>query len=131
MLTLLRVAGRPDGTFGVLLWRGAPFAVTLERPWKENRRGESCIPAGHYVCGRVDSPKFGNTWQVRNVPGRSEILFHSGNTFQDTHGCILVAENFAVWSDGSTSIANSRLGMAEMMNLTKDMKDLRLKIRNA
>jgi hypothetical protein len=58
---------------------------------------------------------------VRDVPGRSEILFHAGNTFTDSHGCILVAEKFATWADGTTSIADSKLGMAELMSITRDL----------
>jgi hypothetical protein len=128
-LTLKRIASRPDGTFGVLLAEDVPFALTLERPWRDNRRGESCIPTGRYLCTRVNSPKFGMTWHVRNVPDRSEILFHAGNTFTDSHGCILVAERFATWADGTTSIADSRVGMAELMALTRDLVSIDLEIR--
>lgn len=129
LITLKRIASREDGTFGVLLADGRPFAVTLERPWRDNRKGESCIPSGEYACVRVNSPKFGHTWMVRDVPGRSEILFHAGNTFSDSHGCILVAEKFATWSDGSTSIADSKLGMADFMSLTKDLVSFDLTVR--
>lgn len=121
ILTLKRIAQRDDGTFGVLLADGCPFAVTLERPWRNNRKGESCIPVGEYTCIRVSSPKFGMTWMVRDVPGRSEILFHAGNIFTDSHGCILVAERFALWTNGSASIADSKAGMADLMNLTRDL----------
>jgi hypothetical protein len=129
-LTLKRIAPRADGTFGVLLADGQPFAVTLERPWRDNRKGESCIPPGEYTCVRVNSPKFGPTWMVNDVPGRSEILFHAGNTFTDSHGCILVAEKFAAWSDGSTSIADSKLGMADLMSLTRDIVSFDLIVRD-
>lgn len=128
-ITLQRIALRPDGTFGVLLADGAPFAVTLERPWRDNRRGESCIPPGDYTCVRVNSPKFGPTWMVMDVPERSEILFHAGNVFTDSHGCILVAERYIVWQDGGCAIADSRVGMAELMSLTRDLVSFDLKIR--
>jgi hypothetical protein len=129
-LTLKRIASRQDGTFGVLLADGRPFAVTLERPWRDNKRGESCIPAGAYTCIRVHSPRFGTTWMVRDVPNRSEILFHAGNIFHDSHGCILVAEKFATWADGSTSIADSRIGMAELLDLSRDFASLDLLIED-
>lgn len=130
ILDLKRIASRDDGTFGVLLADGAPFAVTLERPWRDNRRGESCIPAGDYLCTRVNSPKFGMTWMVRDVPGRSEILFHAGNIFHDSHGCILVAERFVVWQDGSAAISDSRVGMAEFLAITRDLVSLDLRVRD-
>lgn len=129
IITLKRIALRDDGTFGVLLIDGRPFAVSLERPWRNNRCGESCIPEGEYTCARVNSTKFGLTWMVKDVPGRGEILFHAGNTFKDSHGCILVAEKFATWSDGTTSIADSRLGMAELMSLTRDVVSFNLIVR--
>ena len=73
MITLKRIAHTDDGTFGVLLLEGSPFAVTLERPWLDNQRGKSCIPTGVYLAmrcrtsatyGHQDSPKFGNTFVV-------------------------------------------------------------------
>ena len=129
-ITLKRIASRDDGTYGVLLADGAPFAVTLERPWRDNRRGESCIPPGAYTCIRVQSPKFGPTWMVKDVPGRSEILFHAGNVFADSHGCILVAERFIVWQDGGCAIADSRVGIAELMSLTNGIVSFNLKIED-
>ena len=52
---------------------------TLELPWLNNIRQESCISAGTYNCERLNHPKFGHCWWVKDVPGRSEILFHAGN----------------------------------------------------
>lgn len=71
-----------------------PFCVTLERPWRDNRRNVSCIPSGTYVCKRIISPKFGETFEVTDVVDRSHILFHKGNLAEDTHGCIIVGELF-------------------------------------
>lgn len=66
---------------------------TLELPWRDNQKGISCIPKGEYECRRVISPRFGETFEVCNVPGRSQILFHAGDTQRDTHGCILIGES--------------------------------------
>lgn len=60
----------------------------------DNQQNISCIPAGTYICKRVISPKFGETFEVTYVPGRSHILFHKGNLAEDTHGCIIVGEYF-------------------------------------
>ena len=116
MFTLKRIAHREDGTFGVLLDGDAPFALTLERPWLDNAVGKSCIPTGIYLCLRVQSPKFGNTFEVTNVFGRSHILFHKGNIDDDTHGCILIGEEYTPWSDGSVSIARSGYGFTEFLD---------------
>lgn len=114
-LTIKRIASRSDGTFGVLLDGGEPFALTLERSWLNNAVGKSCIPLGVYMCRRVQSPKFGNTFEVSNVPGRTHILFHKGNIDDDSHGCILIGEEFTHWNDGSVSIARSGPGFTEFL----------------
>lgn len=114
-LTLIRVSQSEQGTFGVLRDGAIPFAVTLEEPWRDNQPNISCIPTGRYVCQRVDSPKFGNTFEVTNVPGRSHVLLHKGNTLDDTQGCILVAEEFAD-NAGKPVIVSSRRGYDELMS---------------
>lgn len=52
---------------------------SLELPWLDNERSISCIPAGTYECERIQHPKFGHCWLVRDVPSRTGILIHSGN----------------------------------------------------
>jgi hypothetical protein len=94
MITLKRVSSTGEATFGVLVDNETPFALTLERPWTKNRPGVSCIPRGWYRCRRVRSPRFGEAFEVQDVPGRSGILFHAGNTPSDTRGCILVGSRF-------------------------------------
>ena len=93
-IKLVRIAYIDDGTFGVLFDEDTPFCLTLEREWRDNKRGESCIPAGHYICKRVQSPKFGDTFEVCDVFGRSHILFHWGAIEDDSHGCIIVGEQY-------------------------------------
>ena len=112
-------------TFGVLMHGGQPFAVTLERPWKDNQRGASCIPDGHYICTRVNSPKFGDTFGVSDVPGRKYILFHKGNIADDTHGCIIVGEQFD-YLQGDRAVLASKKGYGEFMALLNDQDEFNL-----
>ena len=84
-----------------------------------NKTGISCIPAGAYTCKRVDSPKFGDTFEVIDVDGRSHILFHKGNLDDDSHGCILVGEKYGNLGSNS-GILDSGSGYAEFMNLLAD-----------
>jgi hypothetical protein len=113
---LIRVASNLTATYGVLVQGNIPFAVCLERPWRDNKKGESCIPAGNYECRRVNSPRFGNTFEVTNVPDRSEILFHKGNLEDDTHGCILVGESFNPVL-GRPGITASKEGFEEFLHM--------------
>jgi len=52
---------------------------SLELPWLDNERSISCIPAGTYECERINHPKYGHCWLVKDVPGRDSILVHIGN----------------------------------------------------
>lgn len=112
---LKRVSNTDDGVFGVLLDGATPFAITLENPWRDNKKNESCIPIGLYRCERVLSRKFGHTFEVIAVQGRSNILFHKGNLEDDTLGCILVGEQFETLN-GKTAILQSGKGYGEFMD---------------
>ena len=123
-------------TMGAFQFAGRPFALTLERPWLGNRRSESCIPLGDYLCYRCssspdydfkDSPRFGDTFQVFDVEGRSKILFHKGNRFQDTHGCIIVAEQFGSLG-GQEAVLDSAAGYGEFMALLRHDTEFSLSI---
>lgn len=127
-LLLSRIATNDNGTFGVLLWNYQPFALSLEDPWRNNKRGMSCIPAGTYSCKRVNSPKFGDTFEVTDVQSRTHILFHKGNTHEDTEGCILIGEEFGVLT-GEPALLASRKGFAEFQSLTSNMESFILGIR--
>jgi hypothetical protein len=129
MLTLKRIAMTEDGTFGVLMVGLVPFALTVERPWLDNRKSVSCIPAGNYYCRRVNSPKFGDTFEVTDVPGRTHILFHKGNLMGDSHGCIIVGEQFEPLK-GRQAVLSSKKGFEEFKARTRDRDGFILSIRN-
>lgn len=109
-LTIHRVAHHEDGTFGVILDDGTPFAVTVEPEWKDNQANISCIPSGVYVCERVNSPRWGDTFTVLDVPGRSYIRFHRGNTEDSTEGCICVAEEFGTLNHKTAVLRSNHEG---------------------
>ena len=49
------------------------------------------FPNGTYSLYGKKSPKFNANKVYIDVPGRSNIMFHGGNTVKDTSGCVLVA----------------------------------------
>jgi hypothetical protein len=124
-LTVYRLTRSPSQpTYGVLIREdGVPFALTLERPWRDNQRNVSCIHTGRYIAKRHVSPKFGETFWVQDVPGRSEILFHKGNIADDSHGCILVGEQFDPVK-GEDGIVASKQGFDEFMRLTAGLEEI-------
>lgn len=89
-IVIHRFKSMPWGVFGALLVNEIPVCWTLEDEWLDNASNKSCIPYGHYICTPWKSHKFGDTWIINDVPDRSAILFHAGNTIKDTQGCILV-----------------------------------------
>ncbi len=90
-LTLTRTERSADGTFGHLVLPSGRVLFTCEEEWHDNANGISCIPVGAYICMRTTYIKHGfPTFEVTKVPGRSRILFHPGNTEEDTMGCILL-----------------------------------------
>lgn len=92
---LVRVCQSYLGTFGVLVKDLIPLCATLERPWADNASEVSCIPAGTYPCRKYSSEKYDDVWEITGVPQRSKILFHAGNTINDTKGCVLVGRGYA------------------------------------
>ena len=117
-----------DGTFGVMLDDNLPFAVTLEREWADNRKNISCIPNGNYTCRRVDSPRFGNTFEICNVHGRTEILFHKGNIKDDSHGCIILGEQYEPVM-GKNGVVSSGKAFEEFLKRTKEIDVFMLHVK--
>ena len=95
-LTLQRFAYSPIGTFGRFILPSGREVYTVERPWVGNRPTVSCIPEGRYTLRQRDSAVVSRTtrgayqrgWEVCDVPGRSLIMIHVGNTMDDLAGCI-------------------------------------------
>ena len=115
-LTLKRISEIEDGIFGVMLDGNIPFAVTLERNWLDNQNNISCIPTGSYRCVRRLYHKHGYwTFEVTGVPGRTSILIHSGNTEDDSMGCILLGESYGDLKN-KVAILASKVAFFEFMS---------------
>lgn len=112
-------------TLGRLAIDGETICHTLERPWLGNKRGVSCIPTGCYIGAIQPSPRFrANLPELLDVPGRSEILIHAGNTADDTEGCILVGmerhdhEDHIMQSRAALALVLKRLDGCDGFTLT-------------
>lgn len=97
------------GTFGALILAGQFFCVTLENPDIANKRNISSIPAQQYMCRKIVSPKWRETYEIADVPDRTHVLFHAGNVVEHTEGCIILGqyvgklrEHRAVCNSGNT-----------------------------
>lgn len=121
------------GTFGMLLINSTIYCATLEpRDW-ENEPDISSIPAKQYYLQQYSSQKYPETWQVIDVPGRSKILLHAGNTIHDTAGCILLGEyhtKLYLQAEGRM-IANSGDTFRRFIDMMKGYTRLHLTIKEA
>lgn len=91
-LTLKRTEFSDDGIFGELSdITGKRIAFTLEHSYSKVPK----LPPGQYVCRRGLHRLEGmtdpfETFEIEDVPGHSDILFHVGNYNKDSQGCVLL-----------------------------------------
>ena len=131
-LTLKRIAKRADYTIGRLEdENGVKICDTLEPTWRNYKGGElkvprkSAVPEGTYPVVVTKSKKFGKYLPLLvGVPGFEGIRIHSGNTVNDTEGCILVGQNLI-----KGKVLLSRLTLEKLMRLIENEKRIFLTIK--
>ena len=113
-ITLKRIFKGNQYTIGKLYIDGEYFCDTLEdavRP--EKIKNETAIPAGTYDVILNMSNRFKKILPLLlKVPNYEGVRIHSGNTKEDTSGCILVGENKV-----KGQVINSKQKMNELMKL--------------
>ena len=134
MLTIKRVEISEVGAFGVALWQGAAFCVTLERTYPIGKLSAFApkVPPGVYTCRRNRYNAGGyDTWRIEGgmiTPDR-EIKIHKGNWPENSSGCVLVGEQFD-WLSGRRAILSSDKAFKELMILTADHDEFQLAVIN-
>jgi hypothetical protein len=96
LISVKRVAVIDPGSFGVMMFKGVPFAVTLERTFLVNGQQTIIIPFGISVC-KKDFYNAGGypTFEII-VPGHDRVLFHKLNLETESKGCMGIGEQFGV-----------------------------------
>lgn len=131
-LTLTRIAKRADYTIGILKdENGSKICDTLEPTWRNYKGGElkvpkkSAVPEGTYPVVVTKSRRFGRYLPLLvGVPGFEGIRIHSGNTSDDTEGCILVGQNLMVGK-----VLWSRITLEKLMRLIENEERVFLTIK--
>lgn len=113
-----RFCYHPNGTLGVIDIEGDRF-WTIERPWLDNAANVSCIPTGIYEMGWRESPRFGETWHIKDVPDRSHILIHVANYSKDVQGCIGLGTSLM---GDTVAVSNSKNAVKRFEEITKGIQ---------
>lgn len=132
-VTLFRHYRGADCTLGVLRIEDDVHEpiYTLEMPWLNNEVRRSCIPTGQYRCSPHSGARFKDVWHLHNVPNRSAILIHQGNTVKDIQGCILfgLSVGNATWVAGAPrAVTQSVKAISHFKQFIKDTDDFILTI---
>lgn len=115
-------------TFGFLYTDESKY-YTLELPWRDNERNNSCIPVGEYECEFMPSSssgKYKSVYHVKGVEGRDGILIHNGNLPEHTKGCVLLGSKIGPLG-GRAAVLGSRTAMKRFVREMEE-KNFKLKV---
>lgn len=112
-IRLVRVLSDNQGTFGSIRIGVKGFS-TAEPPWRDNKRGMSCLPEGEYPCVWAESPRYGWTYHLKKTEPRTNVLIHWGNWAgndeegmkSNTDGCILLGTKIDILNGQRAVIAS-------------------------
>lgn len=82
----------------------------------------NCVRGMHRLHNMVDDFE---TFEITDVVGHDDLLFHWGNYNKDSEGCILLGDSFAL---GMTMITKSRETFAEFMKLQENVQSFTLTV---
>jgi hypothetical protein len=125
MELVLKRAYFKEGTNGTLFCSDTFLCHTIELPWINNKRNISCIPEGQYEIEPRFSKRFQHHLILKNVKGRSFILFHPANDAKrDLEGCIAPV----TYLSGIGRGIYSRNAMQKLLSSSYQAKDRKEKI---
>lgn len=113
IITVHRFTSDGDSTLGLLRIDGVFECFTLEDEYREVKvPGETRIPEGDYAVRIRDVGGFHQKYSKRfpdmhkgmleiiNIPNFQYVLFHCGNTDEDTEACVLVGAGAVSFQKG-------------------------------
>lgn len=118
---LIRLEKSHDGIIGALIIDDRVQCWTLERD-------DTFVKQGQFDCHRFHGAKYADTFEIC-VPGHTAVLFHPGNTEDDSKGCVLLGSEVGSLS-GKRAITESVKAFENfMVRMGKD-KDFKLFIED-
>ena len=126
-LSLIRKSQYEDFTLGELSIDGQFFCYTVEdkvRPIGEKVFGKTAIPAGSYnVIINISNHFKKEMPLLLSVPGFEGVRIHSGNTAEDSEGCIIIG-----MVKTENGVGMSRVAFNKLMDKIKG-KELTIEIK--
>lgn len=91
---------------------------TIELEWKNSASNISCVPMGYYNLQYEYSNRFTmDLWELKGVPGRSEVKIHVANYYTQLEGCIAVGDmHTKINSDDYPDVRNSKYTLERLHN---------------
>lgn len=109
-----------QGTNGTLYYKGIPLCKTIELPWRNNERGQSCIPEGRYELKLRYTERFGRHYLVKHVANRQMILIHPFNhALKESRGCIAPVQTVT----GAGKGYGSRAALDRMLEISRALHE--------
>lgn len=128
-LRLERIFSGETYTVGKLYIDDNYFCDTIEdtvRNLEKEQKvyGKTAIPAGVYAIELSMSQRFKRVLPaILNVPHFTGIRIHSGNTAEDSHGCILVGKNTE-----KGKVTSSRLYEQDLVKRLQGQKNITIEV---
>lgn len=144
VITIARTKELPDRTLGVLYFNDTVIGSTVEQPWRDNMKNQSCIPKGEYDLYPHDSVKHGQVVAFYNptldvyldedqIPpgkqGRSECLIHEGNFVTDVEGCVAVGNQIVEFQNKGLGVNKSIVTLNKLRELWGNRHNLKAVIK--
>lgn len=130
-LELKRHTLTEKSTLGVLYLNGAHLCYTLEDVERQGAKvaTKTAIPPGSYRVVIDLSARFHRLMpHILDVPGFTGIRIHSGNTAENTDGCILVGTTQSVdFVGGSRKAFDQLFGILSTAALSADQIELTIR----
>lgn len=134
-MVLRRLNFRDDGILGELVSDDiVSFScATLEHAYTDEQNGwVPKLKSGLYRCvygthQLAHHPHPFKTFEITNVPGHTNILFHIGNFNNDSEGCVLLGQRMPD-GGGSLMISDSKVTFERFMNVQRGVSEFNLTV---
>lgn len=103
-------------------------SLTLERGWRNNEIGKSCLPMGKYPLVLEFSNKFGmDLWEIKDTFPRTECKFHAASFWSDLNGCISLGTMYSrINKDGYFDLSDSAFMMRRFHKVLQGFDEVEL-----